>query len=52
MTDRAIRLDQHRGMASRKATEFRRLLAEVEAEDRALRLRHEGGIGKAPRYRT
>jgi hypothetical protein len=39
MTDRTIDLDQHRGMAAQKATELRRLVAEVEANERTLRLR-------------
>jgi hypothetical protein len=39
MTERTIELDQHRGMAAQKATEIRRLVAEVEADERALRLR-------------
>ena len=34
MTDSAVELDQHRGMAAQKATELRRLVHEV-AEDRA-----------------
>jgi hypothetical protein len=41
MTERAIELDAHRGMMAQKATELRRLLAEVEADERALRLRQE-----------
>ena len=41
MTDKTIDLDAHRGMASQKATDIRRLLAEVEANERALRLRQE-----------
>jgi hypothetical protein len=41
MTDRTIELDEHRGMMAQKATELRRLLAEVEADERALRLRQE-----------
>jgi hypothetical protein len=41
MTDKAIELDAHRGMMAQKATELRRLLAEVEADERALRLRQE-----------
>jgi hypothetical protein len=41
MTDRAIELDGHRGMMAQKATELRRLLAQVEADERALRLRQE-----------
>jgi hypothetical protein len=39
MTDKTIDLDQHRGMAAQKATELRRLLADVEANEKALRLR-------------
>jgi hypothetical protein len=39
MTDRTIELDQHRGMAAQKETAIRRLVAEVEADERALRLR-------------
>jgi hypothetical protein len=31
MTDPPITLDRHRGMAAQKATDIRRLLAEVEA---------------------
>ena len=41
MTDRPIELDQHRGMAAQKATEIRRLLAEVEDNEKALRQRQE-----------
>ena len=41
MTDQAIELDAHRGMMAQKATELRRLLAEVEADERTLRLRQE-----------
>src|SRR5947209_5847381 len=41
MTDRTIELDEHRGMGAQKATELRRLVAEVEADERALRLRQE-----------
>jgi hypothetical protein len=41
MTDRTIALDAHRGMSAQKATEIRRLLADVEANERALRLRQE-----------
>ena len=37
MTDKPIDLDQHRGMAAQKATDLRRLLAEVAANERALR---------------
>src|SRR5690349_2570192 len=39
MTDQTIRLDQHRGMAAQKATELRRLLSEVEANEKELRTR-------------
>jgi hypothetical protein len=39
MTDKTIDLDQHRGMAAQKATELRRLLADVEANEKILRLR-------------
>jgi hypothetical protein len=39
MTDKTIDLDQHRGMAVQKATELRRLLADVKANEKELRLR-------------
>jgi hypothetical protein len=39
MTDKTIDLDEHRGMAAQKATGLRRMLAEVEANERTLRLR-------------
>ena len=41
MTDKTINLDHHRGMAAQKATDLRRLLAEVEANERALRQRQD-----------
>ena len=41
MTDKAISLDEHRGMAAQKATELRRLLADVDANQRALAARQE-----------
>jgi hypothetical protein len=41
MTDKTIDLDRHRGMAAQKATGLRRLLAEVEANERASRLRQD-----------
>ncbi|HWE21602.1 MAG TPA: hypothetical protein VG758_31235, partial [Hyphomicrobiaceae bacterium] len=41
MTDRPISLDHHRGMAAQKATELRRLVAEVEANEKSLRDRQE-----------
>jgi hypothetical protein len=37
MTDKPVELDQHRGMAAQKATDLRRLLAEIAASERALR---------------
>jgi hypothetical protein len=41
MTDKPVKLDHHRGMAAQKATDLRRLLADVEANERALRLRQD-----------
>ena len=41
MTDKPVELDEHRGMLAQKATNFRRLLAEVDANEQALRLRQE-----------
>jgi hypothetical protein len=41
MTDKTIDLDRHRGMAAQKATDLRRLLADVEADQSALRLRQD-----------
>ena len=41
MTDKTIDLDQHRGMAAQKATEIRRMLAEVEANEQSLRVRQD-----------
>ena len=41
MTDKTVDLDQHRGMAAQKATSVRRLLANVEANEKALRSRQE-----------
>ena len=41
MTDRTIDLDQHRGMAAQKATELRRLLSNVEADEKELRVRQD-----------
>jgi hypothetical protein len=41
MTDQPINLDRHRGMAAQKLTEIRRLLAEVEANEQALRDRQQ-----------
>ena len=37
MTDKAVDLDERRGMAAQKATDLRRLLAEVAANERTLR---------------
>src|SRR5436305_8279589 len=41
MTKETVDLDRHRGMAAQKATDLRRLLADVEANEKALRLRQE-----------
>jgi hypothetical protein len=41
MTDKTIDLDQHRGMAAQKATGLRRLMSEVEENEKALRLRQD-----------
>ena len=41
MTDKTIDLDQHRGMAAQRATKLRRLLADVGANERALRQRRD-----------
>jgi hypothetical protein len=41
MTDKPIDLDQHRGMAAQKATKLRRLLSDVEANQKTLRLRQD-----------
>jgi hypothetical protein len=41
MTEKTIDLDQHRGIAAQKATDLRRLLADVEANEKALRRRQE-----------
>jgi hypothetical protein len=41
MTDEPIELDQRRGLGAQKATSSRRLLAQVEANERALRERRD-----------
>jgi hypothetical protein len=41
MSDDPVNLDQHRGLAAQKATDLRRLLAAVDADQQALRLRQE-----------
>lgn len=41
MRDDPVVLDEHRGMAAQKATELRRHLAEIEADQAALRRRQE-----------
>ena len=41
MTDKPIDLDKRRGITSQKATDLRRLLSEVEANERVLRLRQD-----------
>jgi hypothetical protein len=37
VTDKPVELDQHRGMAAQKATDLRRLLTEVAANEETLR---------------
>ncbi len=37
MTDNPIELDKHRGMAAQKATDIRRVIADVEANAKLLR---------------
>ena len=41
MTDQTIDLDLRRGMAAQKATELRRMLSEVQANQNELRFRQE-----------
>jgi len=41
VTDKTIDLDQRRGMIAQKATELRRLLADVETNEKTLRLRQD-----------
>jgi len=41
MTDDAIELDKHRGMAAQKATDLRRLRIEVEEDHAALKSRQD-----------
>src|SRR3954462_765252 len=41
MTEKPVELDAHRGMAAQKATELRRLLSEVSANEQALRARQQ-----------
>jgi hypothetical protein len=41
VTDEPIDLDQRRGMSAQKATGLRRLLAEVESNEKSLRLRQD-----------
>ena len=41
MTDTPVELDEHRGMAAQKATEIRRRLHELQADQAALRTRQE-----------
>jgi hypothetical protein len=41
MTEKTIDLDGHRGMAAQKATELRRLLADVGANEHLLRARQD-----------
>jgi hypothetical protein len=49
--NRPVDLDKHRGMAAQKATELRRMLADVEADSRALKVRLdelEANLAAAP----
>jgi hypothetical protein len=41
MKDRPVDLDQRRGLKAQKATDLRRLLAEVQENERLLRLRQD-----------
>jgi hypothetical protein len=41
MTERPVDLDRHRGMTAQKETEARRLLADVRANEKALRERRD-----------
>jgi hypothetical protein len=41
MADKTVDLDKRRGMAAQKATSLRRLLADVKANEKSLRLRQE-----------
>jgi hypothetical protein len=41
MTKPTVDLDQHRGMAAQKATELRRLMSEVKANEALLRSRQQ-----------
>ncbi len=41
MTDEPVNLDAHRGISAQQSTELRRRLHEVQADQAALRLRHE-----------
>jgi hypothetical protein len=41
MADRTVDLDKRRGMAAQKATSLRRLLSDVEANEKSLRLRQD-----------
>lgn len=41
MTDKTVDLDKRRGMAAQKATDLRRLLSEVEANEKVLRARQD-----------
>ena len=41
MNDRPVDLDHHRGMAAQRATELRRLVAEVAANEKTLRATQE-----------
>ena len=53
MKDDTIKLDTHRGMAAQKATDIRRLVSEVQANEKTLRLRQddlEAQLAAAPAH--
>jgi hypothetical protein len=41
MNDKPVDLDKHRGMAAQKATDLRRLLADVAANEQSLRAKQD-----------
>jgi len=41
LTEKTVDLDQRRGMAAQVATKLRRLMSDVEANEKALRLRQD-----------
>ena len=49
MTEIPIELDKHRGMAEQKATDIRRVIADVEANAKLLRDK-QGVLNREPRH--